>query len=828
MKQLYPTRLFTSPLFTFRLFTTAALIGCLLLTVNEPLRAAEALFNDQTLVLSAEDLNNGQQRLSEALAAEVPSLTSPLFANRGASAHARVVIDRGLSPDQLLILVNGERRYKSAISHITDTPAQGSLAVDLDAIPLAAVDRVEITRAVGSIQHGSAGAGGVLNVILKKRDSGGQLYADFAQHTTEITDVADVVAADIGPGFIGLTTAGDRNPDDGDGDTLRIGGSWGFKIGDEGSLTAAASFMDRGRTGREGFSRGQLFPLQADGSFDQREVTTDRLLQKFGDANVQELNFSFAFEQQVHGLTFNAFGAYAARTAKTFDAYTRPVAAPISLAAYPEGFLPERTSDSDGLAITLQLEGDNFGWNWLATYHQGGDELDRSLQGSINLSLDDAATSNTIMDFLIGNNESGIQETSLKANRLINLPFATANRIEIGLDNQLSDHEIERGDQAAFLAGGGTDALGQLQQAGSQQVIGIRPRNEFDEGRSALAAYAELQSDWQDEGLSTRIGLRYNDYDDIGTQVDASAGLFWQPRSDLHVTLDVTRGHRAPDIGQRFYEGTFVRYFDQELTRVEVISVESELGQTLAAAVPDQLDLGELDAETSLSANIAAVWQLSDAWRINAAVGYLDVDDRVLLSDALESAAIDTAFATNGVEAERATFYTNGADTKTISLDVGTSYRLTLPGSHLDFRLDASLYDTDASSNTQAVGRRVLQRLEEGGPGTKVHFEANWQRPKTSLAFRATYYGESTHPGDTAEEDHENGTGLLLDLILRYQINDTLHASVGGLNLFDAFPDVFDENTPLSPNGFEIPFSSYSPWGFNGRSVFLALRAEIP
>ena len=563
--------------------------------------ASDALHMDQTLVLSAQQLDNGQQRLSEALAAAIPSFTSPLFANRGASSHARVLLDRGLSPDQTLVLVNGERRYKSAIAHVTDTPAQGSIAADLDAIPLAAVKRVEITRAHGSVQHGSAGAGGIINVILKQDDIGGELYADFSQHSTEISRVADVAANGIGPAGIELTTAGDRNPDDGDGDTLRVGGSWGFRVGETGSLSAAASFMDRKRTSREGYSRGQLFPLLPTGDFDQREVTTERLLQRFGDADTQELNFSLAFEQQVHGMTFNLLATYAARTAKSFAAFQRPVAAPETLGAFPEGFVPEQTSDSDGLALTFQLEGSHFGWNWLATYHQGGDELDWTLQDSINLSLDDVATFTPITEFLIGNNESGIQEVSVKANRAINLPFADANNLHVGFDYQLADHEIERGDQSSFLAGTQTNAAGELMQSGSQQVIGIRPRNEFDEGRLSYAAFAELKSRWQDN-LSTRIGARYNDYDDIGVEIDLSAALSWQPRSGLQVHADVSRGHRAPDIGQRFYNGTFVRYFDQQLTRVEVLGSETSLGQSVGAR--------DLKAETSLSANLSATWQL--------------------------------------------------------------------------------------------------------------------------------------------------------------------------------------------------------------------------
>jgi len=767
--------------------------------------------------LTADQLNIGYARLSETLAAIVPEFTSPLFANQGASAHARTLHDRGLSPDQMLILVNGERRYKSAIAHVADTPAQGSLAVDLDTIPLAAIERVEISRVAGNVEHGSAGAAGVINIVLKQRRSGGELYADFYQHSTEIIDVADVAGANTAPGIIGLTTAGDRNPDDGDGDTLSVGGSWSFAVGETGSFTAAASYLDRTRTSREGYSRGQLYPLVG-GSFDQREITTERLLQKFGDADTQELNFSLAFEQAVHGMRFKAFATYAARTAKSFSTFRRPVDVPTAALAYPDGFLPEQTSDSDGLAITFQLSGKNFGWDWLATYHGGEDELDWKLQDSVNLSLLNQAVPTT--DFLIGNNESRIQETSLKATRSLALPFAESNQIRAGFDYQVGDHEIERGDQAAFLNGGALDALGSPLPAGSQGVIGIRPRNEFDEGRTTYALFGELTSLWRNNTLTTTVGARYSDYDDIGGELDLSANADWRVAPATTISFNATRGHRAPDIGQRFYNGTFTRYFAQTLTRVEVLRNDDPALASFGGSA--------LDAETAISLNLAARHRVSPALSVHASLGYVQIDDRVLLSEALGGAAVDTLFAAREIEAERLSFYTNGADSKTTSLDVGANYRLTLSGSHIDFDLDASLYTTSADATTSAVGRRVLERLENGGPGAKAHFRTNWQRPRTSFEFRATWIGGSTHPGDTAADDHKNGSGVLLDLILEYRLNKHLSASFGGLNLFDAYPDVFEGESALTANGFETPFSSYSAWGFNGRSVYLALRANLP
>ncbi|MGD9812843.1 MAG: TonB-dependent receptor plug domain-containing protein, partial [Sphingobium sp.] len=65
---------------------------------------------------------------------------------------------RGLGPDASLTLLNGHRlAYDGAIQ-----------SVDISAIPLGAVDRLEIVADGASAQYGSDAVGGVANIILKR------------------------------------------------------------------------------------------------------------------------------------------------------------------------------------------------------------------------------------------------------------------------------------------------------------------------------------------------------------------------------------------------------------------------------------------------------------------------------------------------------------------------------------------------------------------------------------------------------------------------------------------------------------------------------------
>src|SRR5213593_4161718 len=74
---------------------------------------------------------------------------------------------RGLGPDQVLVLVNGKRRHQSALVHINGTIGRGSTGVDLNAIPVTAIERIEILRDGAAAQYGSDAIAGVINIVLK-------------------------------------------------------------------------------------------------------------------------------------------------------------------------------------------------------------------------------------------------------------------------------------------------------------------------------------------------------------------------------------------------------------------------------------------------------------------------------------------------------------------------------------------------------------------------------------------------------------------------------------------------------------------------------------
>lgn len=81
-------------------------------------------------------------------------------ASTGGASYADL---RGLGPQRTLVLVNGQRMVAN--------PNAG-LAVDLNSIPMVAIDRIEVLRDGASAIYGSDAIAGVINIIMRKEYQG--------------------------------------------------------------------------------------------------------------------------------------------------------------------------------------------------------------------------------------------------------------------------------------------------------------------------------------------------------------------------------------------------------------------------------------------------------------------------------------------------------------------------------------------------------------------------------------------------------------------------------------------------------------------------------
>ena len=105
----------------------------------------------------------------------------------GSSAQSLATIDlRGLGSGRTLVLIDGRRAPTN--------PMSASSGTDVNAIPLAAVERIEILSDGASAVYGSDAIGGVVNIILRKDFNGAELRYGYGQTKVKGGDLEDVSA----------------------------------------------------------------------------------------------------------------------------------------------------------------------------------------------------------------------------------------------------------------------------------------------------------------------------------------------------------------------------------------------------------------------------------------------------------------------------------------------------------------------------------------------------------------------------------------------------------------------------------------------------------
>ena len=181
-------------------------------------------------VLSAQQLQDtGAVTLNEALSRLEPSFQFPQGQNAVKGMGIRSAELRGVSPAYTLVLVNGKRRHTTAQLTGTD-PWPAATVVDINTIPLAAIERIEVLKDGAAAQYGSDAISGVVNIVLRNRADGGDLAAQVGGYT------------------------------DGGGLTGQVDAWKGIRIGDSANLTLSASFLQNGQVDRTAPDWRQIYP----------------------------------------------------------------------------------------------------------------------------------------------------------------------------------------------------------------------------------------------------------------------------------------------------------------------------------------------------------------------------------------------------------------------------------------------------------------------------------------------------------------------------------------------------------------------------------------
>jgi len=771
------------------------------------------------IISSAEIKQTGFTQMDQVLTYLAPSFNASPQTISDGTDHVNPASLRGLGPDQVLVLVNGKRRHNSALVNVNGTFGRGTVGTDLNAIPLAAVERIEILRDGASSQYGSDAIAGVINIVLKTSTN---LYADMQ---TGITG-------------------------EGDGEQVKTSINYGTKIKDEGYFVVTGEYLNRERTDRSDPWTGDIFPgisgeAETNAELQRRGLTRRDFTMKTGQSKgVYGIAFYNTAIPLGEDFELYSFGGLSHRKGKATGFFRLPNSeARVVPELYPNGFLPQIHSEIRDISFASGLRGNIDGWDFDFSVNYGSNSFLFNIENTNNASM--GASSPTSFD--AGN--LGFSQTvgNLDIVKLIDTKGSLKSlSLVLGGEFRVQNYIITAGEEASWQLGNGgsrpgidfdTTSSGAPKSPGSQVFAGFQPSNEVDRFRNNVALYAGLETEFSDNFLIDVSG-RFENYSDFGTTVNGKIATRIGFGKNFAIRGAFNTGFRAPSLHQMWFNNVSIQFVIDpatgELEPSRVLTSNNKSPITKAFGIPD------LKEETSINFSGGLIATPLTGLIISADYYYITISDRIVLTsrftdkDSLVKELLKP-FKSQGVGA--AQFWANAVDTKTQGVDIVTAYNMNAGEGILAFTLSANFSSTEVTAvNTPSsllagfeetiFNREERNRLEDALPHEKGTFSVSYRLEKFDVTARANYFGKIYYKPTNPNNDEVFGAKTLFDLDVGYKVIPGLKLSVGGINLLNTFPDKQQKLQNIS-NGRFVYSRRVTQYGMNGGFYYVRLVLNL-
>ncbi len=715
-------------------------------------------------VVSFEELTStGQATFDKALQYKIPSFNTVQTPVNDATSLLDPYEIRNMGPSRTLILINGKRKNLSSLLYVQPSPGRGETGADISAIPIDAIERVEILRDGASAQYGSDAIAGVINIILKKRtddDSATLRTGITAEGDGEMLGVSLNNGSTVGEkGFVNYTLdfskvnlANRSGKVDADGDFTSFGGtingintladikSFLAKYPDARNIngspeTAAAKFLVNG-----GFNLSDKVQLYYNAAYVYKKVNS------FANYRTPYWNYGEGVTSNNLPYLFDFFGDGTATSYK--------------------GYHPTFTGDLNDYNATLGYKSIKNGWNTDASITVGGNKQTYTLENSHNRSpIQDANKINIYRE----NSPIFFKPGGASFNHIVgNLDISKvlSDKISIGFGSEVRTEtfEIIEGDKASW------DGFG------ADSFAGNRPEDSGRWNRYNLGGYLDLAYDFTKDFLVNGT-VRYENYSDFGgATVWKLSSRYKFSEDKITIRGSVSSGFRAPTLHQIYTQKSQYSFVPNQGVRISgIINNVSPQAR--------QLGIPQLDAEKST--NITVGIGANPLKNLNFTIDYynIKVKDRIILGD-----QVVTSFGT-------VSWFENSFDSRTSGLDVVINYGTVALGTgELGFNLSGNVTFENKRISPVAsdnFGERFNALMFTSRPETKWILGANYKIRKFDLSLNNTYFGKTTFKQDGLDSNlrTEFTPKIVTDLGINYAATDKLTVTLNVNNILNVLPE---------------------------------------
>ncbi len=828
-------------------------------------------------IISGEEFRqNASTDVQDMLRTAVPSFDINTQPISDAATIVRPANLRGLSPDNVLVLVNGKRRHRgSVISFLGGGISDGAQGVDISAIPAMALKQVEVLRDGASSQYGSDAIAGVLNFILRDNDEGFEASVRY------------------GSTF------------EGDGDNTVLAANWGLPLGDNGFINITGEMREVDGTVRSVVRNDVQGLVDAGVVTDQFSVInsyTDAVPQYWGQPDVEDdvkLFVNSALELSDSAEAY-MFANYAQRTVtggffyrnptNRGGVYRGPMVDPTTglasdaadavpsvlvgdmdggslcidgiplngvvpdanflsqvsasancfsfLETIPNGFVPRFGGDNEDQAIAIGVRGDldiGNGLSYDVSMQTGSNRTDYFIMNTINASLGP----DTPRDFVPGGQEQ--TETQFNASFVygVDVGFDSDLNIAFGAEYREEEFDLFQGDAASF-------ALGPLSSQGfssSSNGFGGFPASTSSK-QDSTAFYVDLEADVT-ENLTMQAAVRNEDFSEFGDTTDFKLAGILHVSDDFRLRAAYSTGFHAPTAGQANITNVTTQNVGGQLIDQGTLPLSSAAGQLAADFIESQGNgRPTLGPEEATNFSIGASFNVGDSeWTVD--YYNIELTDRVALGanvsfvDALNFAGgsganyasvnegLTDLAARNIIDRQdfiglddlsQFRFFSNSFDTTTTGIDLVGNYNFALGEGDSKLVLAVNYNETkvDNRGTLNPISDGRVRAIEDLLPNLRGNLSWYHDQGDFRTMVRANYYGGWDDTGNGVDGI---GAEVLVDVELTYTLNENVEIAVGVDNLFDTYPD----KNPSAGSLGQL-YSEASPFGFNGGSYYLQAR----
>lgn len=778
-------------------------------------------------IISANELvSTGQLTFDKALQYRIPSFNTVQTPVNDATSLLDPYEIRNLGPSRTLVLINGKRKNLSSLLYIQPSPGRGETAADISAIPIDAIDRIEILRDGASAQYGSDAIAGVINIILKKSPDDGSITLRSgitSKGDGELLNVTINNGSTLGnKGFLNYTVdfskinltnrAGKVDPEGDFNDFVRLLPNNPFNyVNDDNTLgnTTLTDTMTETQINNLFEQYKVNFPADYNAklaTINQGNIAGKQAVDLFlkdqpNGANTNGTPETAAAKFLINGglnlsneteLYYNA--AYTYKKVNSFANYRTPYWMSIKnpfenptipnwriAAAYPtylkdffgngtvtsyKGYQPTFTGDLTDYNASLGFKSIKNGWNADASITIGGNSQIYTLDNTQNRSpLKDA---NGIPIYQENSPISFKPGGSLFNHVVGNLDVfkILSDKISISFGSEFRSENFEtiEGDKASW------------EGAGADSFAGTTPKEAGKWNRYNWGAYFDLAYDVTRNFL-VNATLRQEEYSDFGS------ATVWKISSrykflDDKITLrgSVSTGFRAPTLHQIYTQKsqyTFNAGGGIEVTRIiNNVSPEAHL-----------LGITKLAPEKSTNTTIGIGARPIKYFNITIDYYNIAITDRIALGDVVTTSQFG-----------KVAWFENSFDSKTSGLDLVMNYsNLGLGNGQLAFNLSGNItFENKRISDVASdnFGATIEALTFTSRPKTKWILGTNYKVNKLDFYLNNSYFGKTTfkQSGLDANLRTEFSPKIVTDLGINFLVTTKLTLALNIDNVFNILP----------------------------------------